>query len=219
MSSRQSLNVAPSPVPSALDDEEAAGDEEMMAYIRRQQAKKMANGASQKELDDLLSFPEPLTPAVARTPQGKPFLLSLVLHIINCTVDILRSDQAKYLSQYERNEILDETEIYYFGAKSNKKLATMENTRNNHGYDDDRGDYLVVNHDHLKYRYEVIDTLGKGSFGQVLQCRDHCTGLSVAVKIIRNKKRFHHQALVEVKILENLKKWVSPLATALSYIG
>ena len=27
----------------------------------------------------------------------------------------------------------------------------------------------------------------------------------VALKIIRNKKRFHHQALVEVKVLKNLK--------------
>jgi len=31
----------------------------------------------------------------------------------------------------------------------------------------------------------------------------------VAIKIIRNKKRFHHQALVEIKILDNLRKWVS----------
>jgi dual specificity tyrosine-phosphorylation-regulated kinase 2/3/4 len=98
--------------------------------------------------------------------------------------------------------------VYYTGARSDKKSATLENSTNNYGYDDDRGDYLVVNHDHLAYRYEVTDTLGKGSFGQVLNCRDHCTGESVAIKIIRNKKRFHHQALVEIKILDNLRKWV-----------
>jgi len=104
---------------------------------------------------------------------------------------------------------MDYPSVYCYGAKSKKKLANPDNLTNNYGYDDDRGDYLVVNRDHLAYRYEIIDTLGKGSFGQVLQCRDHCTGESVAVKIIRNKKRFHHQALVEIKILENLKKWVS----------
>jgi dual specificity tyrosine-phosphorylation-regulated kinase 2/3/4 len=114
-----------------------------------------------------------------------------------------------YLSEYERQEILDYTSIYYIGAKSKKKPSTTADSTQNHGYDDDRGDYHIVNNDHLGYRYQVIDTLGKGSFGQVLHCRDHCTGESVAIKIIRNKKRFHHQALVEIKILDNLRKWVS----------
>ena len=104
--------------------------------------------------------------------------------------------------------MLDYPSVYYYGAHSDKKPATVDNSANNHGYDDDRGDYLIVNRDHLAYRYEVIDTLGKGSFGQVLHCRDHCTGESVAIKIIRNKKRFHHQALVEIKILDSLRKWV-----------
>jgi len=40
-----------------------------------------------------------------------------------------------------------------------------------------------------------------------LHCRDHCSGESVAIKIIRNKKRFHHQAIVEIKLLDNLRKW------------
>jgi hypothetical protein len=112
------------------------------------------------------------------------------------------------LSDFERAEIVDYSEIWYIGERSRKKAATRDEHANNYGYDDDRGDYHLIEHDHLAYRYEVIGLLGKGSFGQVLQCRDHATGRSVAIKIIRNKKRFHHQALVEVKILENLKKWV-----------
>lgn len=109
---------------------------------------------------------------------------------------------------FEQQEILDYPSVYYVGQGSKKKQATLEVTTNNHGYDDDRGDYIVIPRDHLAYRYEIVDTLGKGSFGQVLNCRDHATGQSVAIKIIRNKKRFHHQALVEIKILESLKKWV-----------
>jgi hypothetical protein len=35
--------------------------------------------------------------------------------------------------------------------------------------------------------------LGKGSFGQVLKVLDYKTGAYRALKIIRNKKRFHHQ--------------------------
>ena len=121
---------------------------------------------------------------------------------------VLKSVQVQHLSEYERKEILDYPSIYCIGANSKKKPATPESSSSNFGYDDERGDYLVVPHDHLAYRYEIIDTLGKGSFGQVLHCRDHCSGESVAIKIIRNKKRFHHQALVEIKILDNLRKWV-----------
>ncbi|KAF7311678.1 CMGC/DYRK/DYRK2 protein kinase [Mycena kentingensis (nom. inval.)] len=188
-SSRQSLST-PSPVQSSVDDEEAQGDEEMLHYIRRQHAKKLAAGANQEELDELLQFPEPIPPAAAAAPTA-----------------ILKGSQNQYLSEYERKEILDYPSVYYIGAKSSKKPAVLENSTNNYGYDDDRGDYLVVARDHLAYRYEVIGTLGKGSFGQVLHCRDHCSGESVAIKIIRNKKRFHHQAIVEIKILDNLRKW------------
>ena len=38
---------------------------------------------------------------------------------------------------------------------------------NNHGYDNERNDYLWRKHDHIAYRYKIIETIGKGSFGQV----------------------------------------------------
>jgi hypothetical protein len=45
--------------------------------------------------------------------------------------------------------------------------------------------------------------LGKGSFGQVLKVLDYQTGSYRALKIIRNKKRFHHQAQVRPGVLNN----------------
>ena len=45
----------------------------------------------------------------------------------------------------------------------------------------------------------------KGSFGQAVKCYDHKNHEYVALKIIRNKKRFRHQATVELKILKYLK--------------
>jgi dual specificity tyrosine-phosphorylation-regulated kinase 2/3/4 len=50
--------------------------------------------------------------------------------------------------------------------------------------------------DHLAYRFEVQGVLGKGSFGQVLKVLDYKTGTYKALKIIRNKKRFHAQVCV-----------------------
>ena len=43
--------------------------------------------------------------------------------------------------------------------------------------------------DHIAYRYEVLELLGKGSFGQVIRAFDHKNREYVAIKIIRNKKR------------------------------
>jgi dual specificity tyrosine-phosphorylation-regulated kinase 2/3/4 len=114
------------------------------------------------------------------------------------------------LNIFERGEIIDFKDIYFCGTqKAKKHVGDLKSQSANFGYDDDRGDYQIVIGDHLAYRYEVVDVLGKGSFGQVVRCVDHKTGGLVAVKIIRNKKRFHQQALVEVNILQKLREWVS----------
>ncbi|KAG9539514.1 kinase-like protein, partial [Aureobasidium melanogenum] len=117
---------------------------------------------------------------------------------------------AGLLNIYEKGEIIDYKDgVWFCGSKQAKKhvgdISAAGTT--NFGYDDERGDYNLVMGDHLGYRYEVIDVLGKGSFGQVVRCIDHKLGTLCAVKIIRNKKRFHQQALVEVNILQKLKEW------------
>ncbi|KAL4894384.1 kinase-like domain-containing protein [Aspergillus ambiguus] len=112
------------------------------------------------------------------------------------------------LNIFERGEIIDFKDIYFCGTQNAKKhVGDLSAQAANFGYDDDRGDYNIVIGDHLAYRYEVINVLGKGSFGQVVRCIDHKTGALVAVKIIRNKKRFHQQALIEVNLLQKLKEW------------
>jgi dual specificity tyrosine-phosphorylation-regulated kinase 2/3/4 len=95
-------------------------------------------------------------------------------------------------------------QVYYVGANAAKPRPTAD-ARENHGFDDERGDYIWAVHDHVAFRFEIVGVLGKGSFGVVTKCYDWKTKQMVALKIIRNKKRFHHQALVEVKLLEHLR--------------
>ncbi|KYG41516.1 hypothetical protein M433DRAFT_147606 [Acidomyces richmondensis BFW] len=129
------------------------------------------------------------------------------------------------LNLFERGEVMDYVAegVYFTGTRNAKKIigaltpspagsdvnlsGAKKDVVGNYGYDDERGDYNIVLGDHLAYRYEVVDVLGKGSFGQVVRCIDHKEGGVVAVKIIRNKKRFHQQALVEVGILGRLGEW------------
>jgi dual specificity tyrosine-phosphorylation-regulated kinase 2/3/4 len=108
------------------------------------------------------------------------------------------------LTEYEKAEILDYQDIYYFGRITNKLKPNSEAI--NYGFDDERGDYLLIAGDHIAYRYEIIKMLGKGNFGQVVLCEDHKRHEKVALKIVRNKKRFNQQATVEIKILQTLRE-------------
>ncbi|XP_047598662.1 dual specificity tyrosine-phosphorylation-regulated kinase 4 isoform X2 [Lutra lutra] len=109
------------------------------------------------------------------------------------------------LSSYEQSEILGYTELWFLGLEAEKLRVTPEKFSKT-SFDDEHGSYIKVLHDHIAYRYEVLEMIGKGSFGQVAKCLDHKNNELVALKIIRNKKRFHHQALVELKILEALRR-------------
>ncbi|CAG5854733.1 unnamed protein product [Menidia menidia] len=69
------------------------------------------------------------------------------------------------------------------------------------------GDYQVVQHEvlcSLKNTYEVLDFLGRGTFGQVVKCWKRGTGEVVAVKILKNHPSYARQGQIEVGILARL---------------
>ena len=96
----------------------------------------------------------------------------------------------KRLSEYESREILEYSEIYFIGKVGVEKISTSNPLEYNSGYDDEQGDYKYVENDHIGYRYEVLKFLGKGSFGAALECFDHKENEKVAVKVIKNKKKY-----------------------------
>ncbi|KAL5267120.1 hypothetical protein ACHWQZ_G004229 [Mnemiopsis leidyi] len=109
------------------------------------------------------------------------------------------------LSAYEHHEIFNYPQIYFLGPSSKKRQGVIGGPQNC-GYDDDSGQYIYVPHDHIAYRYEVLKVIGKGSFGQVVKAYDHKTHAHIALKMVRNEKRFHRQAQEEIRILEHLCK-------------
>lgn len=78
--------------------------------------------------------------------------------------EALKQYSAK-LSRSEKMELLTYQRIYYVGSIERKR--TPKSAEFNDGYDDENGSYLIVLHDHIAYRYEVLQVIGKGSFGQV----------------------------------------------------
>ena len=60
-------------------------------------------------------------------------------------------------------------------------------------FDNFEGYYRVQIGEHISYRYEIMKVLGKGSFAQVVQCRDHKQKDKpiLALKITRNTEMDH----------------------------
>ncbi|KAJ8394369.1 hypothetical protein AAFF_G00047760 [Aldrovandia affinis] len=69
------------------------------------------------------------------------------------------------------------------------------------------GDYQLVQHEVLcsmTNTYEVLEFLGRGTFGQVVKCWKRGTNEIVAVKILKNHPSYARQGQIEVSILARL---------------
>ena len=100
----------------------------------------------------------------------------------------------------QNNFILNRTcEDFRQGKDNNVKK--LKNKFDNKSYNDEEGDYIIINGTHLNYRYEILECLGKGSFGEAIKCYDHKNKDLVCIKIINSQKKFQNQAMTEIKIL------------------
>jgi dual specificity tyrosine-phosphorylation-regulated kinase 2/3/4 len=102
------------------------------------------------------------------------------------------------LNAYEAKEILGYETVYYVGRGKTQARDWKYETR--------EGDYLIRAGDQIAYRYEVLSTLGKGTYGVVARCRDHKTNEEVAIKVIKNRPLYHQQGLSEISILQILRE-------------
>ena len=106
------------------------------------------------------------------------------------------------LTEYELRELPSYSEVYFLGGQTCKIHGSLREP--NWGYDDNDANYKVLIGDHLAYRYEILAILGKGSFGIVCKCLDHKRSETVAIKILKNKDKFHKQGNVEIQLLNTL---------------
>ncbi|CAL8116038.1 unnamed protein product [Orchesella dallaii] len=73
------------------------------------------------------------------------------------------------------------------------------------------GDYQLVQHEVLfsltsQTHYEVLEFLGRGTFGQVVKCWKKGTNEIVAIKILKNHPSYARQGQIEVSILSRLSQ-------------
>jgi hypothetical protein len=110
--------------------------------------------------------------------------------------------------EWVKEEITQYETIYFLG----KLQKTCKET-----FDDEKGDYKAIIGDAIAYRYEIVEILGKGTFGLVVKVIDHATKKNLALKIIKNKQRYLEQAYIEVEILKYLNSLETSKNTIVSY--
>ncbi|XP_074655990.1 serine/threonine-protein kinase Doa-like isoform X3 [Tubulanus polymorphus] len=72
--------------------------------------------------------------------------------------------------------------------------------------DDSDGHLIYKTGDLLQARYEVIRTLGEGTFGRVIHVKDRQkNGMDVALKVIKNVTKYREAAKLEINVLEKLQ--------------
>lgn len=70
--------------------------------------------------------------------------------------------------------------------------------------DDSDGHLAYLPGDFVSDRYEIMSTLGEGTFGKVVKVKDHENEDYVAMKIIKNIHKYREAAKLEINVLQKL---------------
>ncbi|KAE8613406.1 hypothetical protein XENTR_v10007708 [Xenopus tropicalis] len=104
-------------------------------------------------------------------------------------------------------QIVDEHPPVTQNNASGATAATTSTATSKNSGSNSEGDYQLVQHEVLcsmTNTYEVLEFLGRGTFGQVVKCWKRGTNEIVAIKILKNHPSYARQGQIEVSILARL---------------
>jgi len=70
--------------------------------------------------------------------------------------------------------------------------------------DDEEGHLIFSKGDIIQDRYRILRELGEGTFGKVVECDDMAKNKRIAIKIIKNVKKYRDAAKLEINVLKKL---------------
>lgn len=118
----------------------------------------------------------------------------------NITRDLMDAeiDELNYMIEYPEESKSDFDKIYYLSNSIQRNIYSGIRGSDNF--------YITCINDHVLYRYQVLEEIGKGCYGKVLRCFDYKYNTDCALKIIKSDKRFYYSFEKEIKFLIHLRK-------------
>ena len=108
---------------------------------------------------------------------------------------ILLKNYKNWLTPNEKKELKEYDTVYYLNTTFKQHSEYTDDNR------------LKLHHDdQIDYRYQVIEELGKGAFSNVYRCVDHKYDIVVAVKVVKNNRRYKKLSLIEYEIYDFFNK-------------
>lgn len=150
----------------------------------------------------------PAQPAPAEAPAGGAWRPRL--HFLGGPQRCGLKRKSEELDHHSAMQIVDELSILPAMLQTNMGnpvTVVTTTTGTKQSCTTGEGDYQLVQHEvlcSLKNTYEVLDFLGRGTFGQVVKCWKRGTSEIVAIKILKNHPSYARQGQIEVSILARL---------------
>ncbi|CAH8617700.1 unnamed protein product [Schistosoma guineensis] len=91
-------------------------------------------------------------------------------------------------------------------SDSSSSSSSPEEEDDDEVVDDVDGHLIYSIGDRLLNRYEIVKTLGEGTFGKVVECKDHVQNRRIALKIIKNVDKYREAAMLEINVLNFLNE-------------
>lgn len=115
------------------------------------------------------------------------------------------------LTPFEMYEIKHYKNIYYSGKIETKLNITLEDYKKNNNIFAKDNRYIINEGDHISYRFNILEIIGKGTYGTVIKANDHKRHIFRGIKIFNNldyisKKRNNDIFQNELNILNILYK-------------
>jgi len=92
-------------------------------------------------------------------------------------------------------------------SSSNRSSRRLKRSSGSIVKNDDEGHLIYKMGDVLKGRYRILAELGEGTFGKVVKCEDMKKEKILAIKIIKNVKKYREAAKLEINVLAKLAKY------------